>query len=189
MHRWKRRRHFERAGKLISIAQNCSTILDVGCGYGDLLLEFCARGRDTVGIDIDGRRVSIAKINFDKGSLRGGFIRCDAHFLPFKNKGFDFSFCNQVIEHVMMPEVVVDEMHRVANQTAVMYANDKTPYYYLKSLVLRRPLERIPKITRKFNETHYLNFAIPMNKIIADAIARLPIIRDLLATIIVKVNR
>ena len=41
------------------------------------------------------------------------FVQCDAHFLPFKDKAFDFVHCSQVLEHLKNPEKAYRELKRV----------------------------------------------------------------------------
>ena len=50
----------------------------------------------------------------------------DAHYLPFKNKSFDGVFIQAVLEHVVDPQLVVSEIHRVLTTDGVVYA--ETPF-------------------------------------------------------------
>lgn len=47
---------------------------------------------------------------------------CDAHFLPFKDCTFDAVIIQAVLEHVLSPPDVVDEIHRVLKENGVVYA-------------------------------------------------------------------
>ena len=51
---------------------------------------------------------------------------CDAHYLPFKEEGFDGVWIQAVLEHVIEPQVVVNEIHRVLTVDGVVYA--ETPF-------------------------------------------------------------
>lgn len=44
------------------------------------------------------------------------FVHADGENLPFKDKGFDYVICNQVLEHVEHPEAFVKELCRVARR-------------------------------------------------------------------------
>ena len=47
---------------------------------------------------------------------------CDAHFLPFKDCTFDAVIIQAVLEHVLTPLDVVNEIHRVLKESGVIYA-------------------------------------------------------------------
>ena len=50
----------------------------------------------------------------------------DAHYLPFKNKTFEGVVIQAVLEHVVDPQLVVSEIHRVLKADGVVYA--ETPF-------------------------------------------------------------
>lgn len=52
-------------------------------------------------------------INLDIALTKEVDIVADAHYLPFKDKTFDFIFCGAVLEHVKRPFYVVEEIYRV----------------------------------------------------------------------------
>lgn len=47
---------------------------------------------------------------------------CDAHELPFKNGSFDGIITTAVLEHVLYPERVADELHRVLSTEGILYS-------------------------------------------------------------------
>ena len=50
----------------------------------------------------------------------------DAHYLPFKSNSFDAVWIQAVLEHVIEPEKVVSEIHRVLRKDGYVYA--ETPF-------------------------------------------------------------
>jgi hypothetical protein len=50
----------------------------------------------------------------------------DGHHLPLKNETFDAVWIQAVLEHVLEPQVVVDEIHRVLKADGLVYAD--TPF-------------------------------------------------------------
>ena len=50
----------------------------------------------------------------------------DGHYLPFKDGSFDAVWIQAVLEHVVSPEKVVDEIHRVLDRKGIVYA--ETPF-------------------------------------------------------------
>ena len=53
-------------------------------------------------------------------------IICDAHYLPFVDESFDGVWIQAVLEHVVEPNLVVDEIYRVLRDDGVVYA--ETPF-------------------------------------------------------------
>lgn len=53
-------------------------------------------------------------------------IICDAHYLPLKNEYYDGVWIQAVLEHVVEPNKVVEEIHRVLKKDGFVYA--ETPF-------------------------------------------------------------
>jgi SAM-dependent methyltransferase len=53
-------------------------------------------------------------------------LLCDAHQLPFKDASFDGILIQAVLEHVLEPQTVVDEVHRVLKPNGLVLA--ETPF-------------------------------------------------------------
>lgn len=53
-------------------------------------------------------------------------VVCDAHYLPFPDNHFDGVWIQAVLEHVVQPDVVVNEIFRVLKVGGVVYA--ETPF-------------------------------------------------------------
>jgi SAM-dependent methyltransferase len=90
------------------------TILVVGGGtIGEgISALYEARGVTIVGVDV------YASPNIT--------IICDGHKLPFADECFDGVVIQAVLEHVLEPRSVVDEIHRVLNPNGIVYA--ETPF-------------------------------------------------------------
>jgi SAM-dependent methyltransferase len=52
----------------------------------------------------------------------------DGHHLPFKAECFDAVICQAVLEHVLRPQVCIDEMHRVLKPEGVLFVD--VPFLY-----------------------------------------------------------
>jgi SAM-dependent methyltransferase len=101
---------FELANHLIrrfKIASS-SSILDVGCGRGDMLQAFSASSLRPTGVDLS---------DMAAGNISGVQVTT-ANFeiepLPFEQESFDVVFSKSVVEHLNRPEKLMQEMHRVA---------------------------------------------------------------------------
>jgi ubiquinone/menaquinone biosynthesis C-methylase UbiE len=81
-------------------------VLDIGCGYGDLLKEVFSRTRQTYGIDPDGEALKKNKI------IRHKTVG-QAETLPYKDNYFDIVVNAWVMEHLSEPKRVIEEIYRV----------------------------------------------------------------------------
>lgn len=79
-------------------------VLDVGCGWGRETTRF----PQGVGIDI-----CLPFLKTARNYMKNDFILADAHFLPFKDKTFDFVYMSEVLEHLREPRKAIDEIARV----------------------------------------------------------------------------
>jgi ubiquinone/menaquinone biosynthesis C-methylase UbiE len=98
--------------------QHHNSILDVGCGNGDLLELFRAFGmEEVVGCDISSKakkECSSKEIKFDIVDLDDKELR-----LPYNDSSFDVVVCTHVLEHLKYPLLVVKEMYRVAKDVVL----------------------------------------------------------------------
>ena len=99
--------------------------LDIGCGKGVFLKDFCGGLAQTHGLNI-GSLVGMDLVRspgnaFDQ--LPKGFEFVEANVdgkpLPFDTDSFDFVTCNHILEHVFETEHLVDEIRRVLRPNGV----------------------------------------------------------------------
>ena len=69
-------------------------------------------------------------------------ILADANRLPFKDSSFSSVLCTELLEHVLSPERVVSEIHRVLSPEGILVLT--VPFLY--------PLHRDPKDYHRFTE-------------------------------------
>ncbi|MDX6428413.1 MAG: hypothetical protein QOE54_779, partial [Streptosporangiaceae bacterium] len=120
----KRRR---KAAKLISVLRHFLgrddlsglTVADVGCSAGFISDELAQAGaKHTIGIDIDVPGLCKAADRFGE---RVGFVCGDGERLPFADGTFDAIVFNHIYEHVVDPDAVVKELHRVLADDGTLY--------------------------------------------------------------------
>lgn len=126
----KRRR---KAAKLIAVlrhylgrdAADAATALDglvvadVGCSAGFIADELAAAGaRHVLGVDID---VPGLRAAHDRFGERVGFVCADGERLPFADASVDVLVFNHIYEHVVDPDAVVAELHRVLSPGGALY--------------------------------------------------------------------
>ena len=75
------------------------SVLEIGCGGGQMRTFLEDRGYEYVGIDISKTRVT------DELRTHGGpDVLCDSHFLPFTDSSFDVVYSAAVTEHLACPQ-------------------------------------------------------------------------------------
>lgn len=86
------------------------SVLDVGCGRGELLHLASEAGATAVGTDYSEAALALARENG-----RGRVARCDAKALPFADASFDRVFLLGVVDHLHPWELTAcfDELKRV----------------------------------------------------------------------------
>lgn len=103
-----REKMFERISK--EHGRSKKMILVIGCGNQESQLEQHFPEGNTIFVFCD----------VDKGASADLF--CDAHELPFKSAVFDGLITTAVMEHVIRPDQVADEMHRVLKDEGFIYS-------------------------------------------------------------------
>ncbi|MFG1862407.1 class I SAM-dependent methyltransferase [Microbispora bryophytorum] len=95
------------------------TVGDVGCSAGFIADELAAAGaRRTLGLDIDVPGLRKAS---DRFGGRVGFVCADGSRLPFPDGSVDVLVFNHIYEHVVNPDAVIADMHRVLSDDGVLY--------------------------------------------------------------------
>jgi len=65
------------------------SILDVGCGTGRHIIEFCRKGYHIMGVDLSKEMLSVAENNLLGEHFESELARADASCLPFTESCFD----------------------------------------------------------------------------------------------------
>src|SRR3989344_1587566 len=84
-------------------------ILDIACGWGELLVLAKEQGLMVSGIDISPHAIKLAKKRIQDGDLKVA----RAEKLPYQNNSFDYIVCVGSLEHFDSPEKALSEMSRV----------------------------------------------------------------------------
>src|SRR5215467_3741108 len=85
-------------------------VLEVGSGLGILANEFAAAASD---VDVVGIEVSATQLAAARRAPHVTFMQGDAHSLEFPESSFDLVYARYLLEHVLDPARVVQEMRRV----------------------------------------------------------------------------
>jgi ubiquinone/menaquinone biosynthesis C-methylase UbiE len=93
------------------VNQKTAKILDLGCGIAYFFMKL-GFGENQYGLDISRLFLNKAKNN----APWAHFIYTNAKKIPFEDNFFDFTVCNDVLEHVRYPVTVLHEIDRVTKK-------------------------------------------------------------------------
>jgi SAM-dependent methyltransferase len=125
-----------RAIRRLLDATPSSRVLEVGVGGGNVLERIAG-----VRFGIDLSPFILQKAHSRLGA-RASLVRSDAMALPFGDGTFDRVYCSEVLEHVLDPESVIGEMHRVLapGGVAVISVPNEALINRIKKVVFGLPL-------------------------------------------------
>jgi SAM-dependent methyltransferase len=95
-------------------------VADVGCSGGIIADSLSASGARVVGLDIDVPGIRKAAARFG-GADGPSFVCADSQRAPLADGSVDVVVCNHIYEHVVSPESLVAEMHRVLGPDGIAY--------------------------------------------------------------------
>jgi ubiquinone/menaquinone biosynthesis C-methylase UbiE len=124
-HRWRTAENS--AAYLLPSLRAGLTLLDIGCGPGNITLDLAARVRPggTVGIDAAEAAIAAARdAARDAGVADVAFDVADVYALPFDDDSFDIVHAHQVLQHLPDPVAALREMRRVCRPGGIVAARD-----------------------------------------------------------------
>ena len=127
-------------------------VLDVGCANGLMLRTLPPEWR-RVGVDVTEPLLRLAR----EGGIETHLCDFDNHPLPFGDGEFELVFCNDVIEHVLHTDHVLNEINRVLKPGGWLFMsipNINQPV----SLVMQFILDLTPMFAARYRCTHYRDF-------------------------------
>jgi len=104
-----------RVGAVLEAVQSPSdsSILEIGCGAGNVMERL--RDAKRFGVDLSFRMAARSR---ERLKNRIVVLQADGQRLPFSSNAFDGILCTEVLEHVENPDLVLEEICRVAKPQA-----------------------------------------------------------------------
>lgn len=92
-------------------------LLDIGCGVGTvgLYLQEILRAKEVCGVEISEKRAEAARARGVHAVLKD----LNQGSIPFGDGSFDAIFCGEVIEHLVDPDQLLDEIARLLSPAGV----------------------------------------------------------------------
>jgi len=119
-------------------------ILDVGCGGGFLSNRLAQEKYAVTGIDLSEESLEVARKHDQTHQVQ--YINADAYKLPFKSASFDVVTAMDFLEHVELPEKVVEEISRVLKPGGIFFFHTFNRNW-LSHLVIIKLVELLVKNT------------------------------------------
>ncbi len=116
----------QKAAKIVAVVRHALGVegldglraVDVGCSAGFIADELALAGATTSGVDIDEPGLEKARARFGE---RVDFRLARGEDLPFDDGSVDVAVLNHIYEHVVDPEAVVADIHRVLRPGGLLY--------------------------------------------------------------------
>ncbi len=97
-----------------------SSVLDVGCGYGEALRTFRQHGMVASGVGFGEEAAKARAEGFE-------IFEQDMSFLDITDGAFDVVWCRHVMEHSLFPYFTLSEMFRILKPGGVFYMEVPAP--------------------------------------------------------------
>lgn len=95
-----------------------SSLLDVGCSTGALLVALADRHPDRTGVDVALRWLAVGRIRLREAGIDATLVCANAESLPFPDRSFGAVTCVDTLEHVRDAGAAMREAHRVSTPGA-----------------------------------------------------------------------
>jgi ubiquinone/menaquinone biosynthesis C-methylase UbiE len=157
--RYVLRNFFERIRTAVAEAAP-STLLDAGCGEGELMRRGAlVSGMRVVSLDL--RHESL--VFFREHSMQRNLVCGSLDALPLGDKTVDAVLCLEVLEHLARPSAALAELSRVARK-AVILSVPHEPYFRIGNVLRGKHLDRWgdhPEHVQHWNPRTFRGFLEP----------------------------
>ena len=116
--RWQERENLIRVNKILSLIPSDKKlkVLDLGCYTGVVLDELKKKGHEVIGAELseyginECKRKEIPVLKYD----------LNVYPYPFKSESYDVIICAEVIEHLIVPDLILNEIRRILKKDGIL---------------------------------------------------------------------
>jgi ubiquinone/menaquinone biosynthesis C-methylase UbiE len=133
--------------------------LDIACGPGALVLAMAPALQYAYGMDLTGEMLRMARqFQTEKPVANAAFIRGEGERIPYPDGTFDLVSCQYAFHHMLKPELIMQEMVRVAKPGGRVFVDDTLGPESDEKFELHNRIEvvRDPSHTRSLRLTTFL---------------------------------
>jgi len=121
-------------------------VLDIGAGQGGAVLEALERGADGYGVEPGGEFLTLARMRLSEAGFDIDRVGdASGEKLPFPDNCFDYAVSLQVLEHVVDPRPVMEEIYRVLKPGGECYISCENYLSFWEQHYRIRWLPMLPK--------------------------------------------
>ena len=115
-------------GKILKAIQRSDTIVDLGCGTGDLLPLLKKKSLHVIGVEKSSKMLEEARKHFELD--RDGIdVRIgELEHLPLRDEEADIALTNLVLHHLSEPKKAIKEVHRILKPGGSFIIIDLLPH-------------------------------------------------------------
>jgi SAM-dependent methyltransferase len=177
-HRWNQLNAVVKADHVLELFKRARagvetlSVLDVGCGDGQVLSQLAHHGfgPELVGLEVSETGASVARRQAEITRV----VTFDGVRLPFSNSSFELVLAIHVLEHVTNPLALLQEMRRVARSLVVIEVplEDNLAARRPRALALSRGVGHIQRFSRSDVRRLLANAALTRVSELTDPLSR-----------------
>lgn len=118
------------------------TVLEVGCGEGELTLRVAREGREVLGTDVSAMMIAEARERAARRGIDVRFEQADLFDLDPASVAYDLVLCCEVLEHLRDPVAAMRHLARLSRQYLV-FSVPREPVWRLLNIVRGRYLREL----------------------------------------------
>lgn len=133
--------------------------LDIGCNEGFYCKLLGVERKNYFGIDIDDGALKKAK----KNKLNVKKVNLNNNKIPFKNNQFDTVLALDIIEHLLEPEKILEEISRLLNKRGSAIISLPHDYYltnFVRMIFFNKPIIFESEFGKKGTHIHFFTIKI-----------------------------